>query len=521
MVLSNKISNFRLGILFFVTVIEMTIFSSPLLGWSSLVFVLKGEGVYSHLCSGDDLNTNISIITTAGRPRSKQRDGLCVEQEDRLNLALSLTIIVGAVYILICGWAIDRFGVKPMKIFSSVVYGISAGLLTITSSERPAMLIPALLVFVIGQVGLYLSALRSIVLYGKWQSFVNSVFCCSFGSSAVLFLIFKVLYEEGVSYQILCYGLICAILILLFNSIVIFPNLKNDEHNSDTTKPTEKQDKTKEKSESSNRLVRSDRLTALKDLLAHMKTGVFIGTCLFVGMCRLRLWFFLASFQQFIMALPKMDEKSVKSYANYYGWIQLSSVAIGPFVSAFIAAGAELCKRSGTYKHQAITVLTSKEKLALDCKCEVLAIDDVSATARGGEVRGCAFYFACSGLVFILINLLLVIPHAPLQIFSFILILLLRCFYSGAFSNLFLLIFPVKHFGKLFGIGNFSCSLVQILQYPVFIILENYFPGKILQLNIALLILSIPIAVGLPYYLWHLGNTIGSTARSRKVSTHA
>lgn len=79
------------------------------------MFVLKGEGVYSHLCpDGDQIHNNISIQTTS----QEQRDGLCVEQEDRLNLALTLTVLTGAVYVFICGWAIDRFGVKSMKIFS-------------------------------------------------------------------------------------------------------------------------------------------------------------------------------------------------------------------------------------------------------------------------------------------------------------------------------------------------------------------------------------------------------------------
>lgn len=107
----------------------------------------------------------------------------------------------------------------------------------------------------------------------------------------------------------------------------------------------------------------------------------------------------------------------MKSYANYYGWVQLCSVAVGPFVSAFITAGAEMCKRSGTHKQQAITVLaTTEEKLPLDCKCDEFGMGDVPAAARACEVRGCVFHFACSGVLFVGINLLMVIPNAPLQV---------------------------------------------------------------------------------------------------------
>jgi hypothetical protein len=42
----------------------------------------------------------------------------CVEQEERFNLGLNLATLTGAIYTFICGWTIDRYGVKAVKIFS-------------------------------------------------------------------------------------------------------------------------------------------------------------------------------------------------------------------------------------------------------------------------------------------------------------------------------------------------------------------------------------------------------------------
>jgi hypothetical protein len=105
----------------------------------------------------------------------------------------------------------------------------------------------------------------------------------------------------------------------------------------------------------------------------------------------------------------------VKLYANYYGITQLCSVAVGPLVGAVVAAGAEMSKKSGGPRKRQVTTV-SVEKKPDHCTCEVLGMTDASAAARACEVHGCTVYFACSGILFVLINLLMVIPNAPLQV---------------------------------------------------------------------------------------------------------
>lgn len=107
-------SKLKTGILLFVSLVEMTLFSAPLLGWPLLLIILKEERIASHLCE--------IVVTRAHNETSQELPGrestMCSEQEKSLNLSHNFTVIVGSVYTFIAGWAIDKYGAKAVKIFS-------------------------------------------------------------------------------------------------------------------------------------------------------------------------------------------------------------------------------------------------------------------------------------------------------------------------------------------------------------------------------------------------------------------
>ncbi|XP_028513620.1 large neutral amino acids transporter small subunit 3 [Exaiptasia diaphana] len=185
--MEQSLSKLRTVILFLVSLVEMTLFSAPLLGWPSLIIILKEEQIASHLCPRLSIQNGSQSI-------NYQHFSLCAEQEKSLNLSHNIAVMVMAVYVFLAGWAIDRYGAKPVKIFSSAMFSLSAALFMFTTSKTPETLTPALVATVIANVGLMLSIVKSAVLYGKWKSTANSIFLCALTSSAVTFLIFKVTY---------------------------------------------------------------------------------------------------------------------------------------------------------------------------------------------------------------------------------------------------------------------------------------------------------------------------------------
>ncbi|KXJ13882.1 hypothetical protein AC249_AIPGENE13230 [Exaiptasia diaphana] len=69
-----------------------------------------------------------------------------------------------------------------------------------------------------------------------------------------------------------------------------------------------------------------------------------------------------------------------------------------------------MSRRSSTMRHQEITMVTSQS-----CQCKSVAEIDAVTAARAAEIRGCTVYYACSGLLLILVSLLTIIPNVPLQ----------------------------------------------------------------------------------------------------------
>lgn len=85
-------------------------------GWSSLVYVLVEEEIYSHLCdrASSSFETNVSAQALSGNGTINN----CPAQQEMLNLAYTLSSSVASLAAFPIGIAIDTIGPRIIRIIS-------------------------------------------------------------------------------------------------------------------------------------------------------------------------------------------------------------------------------------------------------------------------------------------------------------------------------------------------------------------------------------------------------------------
>ena len=94
-----------------VAVVEVVLFSGTMLGWSSLLFLLKNEGFFHELCEIDSGENSSLPVPSFGSVSS----GACVAQEERYSLVVTSSSGFGNGFSVVVGLAIDKLGAKKVR----------------------------------------------------------------------------------------------------------------------------------------------------------------------------------------------------------------------------------------------------------------------------------------------------------------------------------------------------------------------------------------------------------------------
>ena len=192
-------------ILFVYVVFELLVAAGPLYGWTSLVYILREEGYYGHLCSTLEQsqfnqNCTISINETCTQLLANGPfRPICPEQEQKLN-AVYVIIVLTLTATVPAGLITEYHGPRACRIICAMLFLVSGVCWVSLTKDSPYLIyIASLSLSVGGIMSMFLMVQLSAVVYNKYKATVLGFANGAKDASASVLLIFKLLYDSNAS----------------------------------------------------------------------------------------------------------------------------------------------------------------------------------------------------------------------------------------------------------------------------------------------------------------------------------
>lgn len=504
-------------------VLENLFFSAVLLGWSSLLIMLKNEGFYSSMCSAEN-TTNTTQDELHGWPS-------CNQQEEMLNLGFTIGSFVLSATTLPLGVLMDRFGPRPTRLMGSACFAASCSLMALASWDTKVLsplIFLALSMNGFGGICLTFSSLTLPNMFGNLRSTFMALMIGSYASSAITYPGIKLIYNAGVSFMAIMFawsGLACLIFLnCAFNwPREAFPSPEEVNY----------KEKTKLRELALDHRVTGDRFYSyvstvgqrLSQKAPSLEEGVlfissqdvrggtessaeksvplrrslcspiFLWSLLTMGVTQLRVIFYMAAMNkmlEYLVAggqeqetddLKQRATETVEFYSSVFGALQLLCLLTCPLIGYVMDWRIKDCVDGPTPRDGAATKSVRPRYLEIQ------------------KLTNAINAFTLTNLLLVGFGITCLINNLHLQFMTFVLHTMVRGFYHSACGGLYAAVYPSKHFGTLTGLQSLLSAVFAVLQQPLFMAVVGPLKGEPFWVNLGLLLFSL-LGFLLPSYLF-------------------
>uniref|UniRef100_A0A6J0THY8 Equilibrative nucleobase transporter 1 isoform X3 n=1 Tax=Pogona vitticeps TaxID=103695 RepID=A0A6J0THY8_9SAUR len=477
--------------------VECMCFAGVIFGWASLVFVLKDLKYFEDLCVPIANQTN-------------QTD--CSAQDEQLSLIFTIGSFMNNFMTFPTGYIFDRFGTTAARLLAISSYTSGTLLIAFSTAATAVMLFPALSFLSIGGILLILTNMQVGNLFGKHRSTVITLYNGAFDSSSAIFLVIKLLYEQGLSLRSMFLFMSACSAWHLVRTFFLMPRSHvpyplppgytyglSCQRRSQSYRTYEEQHSPKNPNDDQasdsdilhpdsalNEVNAANKVDAAKDettVVPSLKEPAVISfrSCVFsqlffwhliwLSVMQLRHYLFIGTLNPMLIHLAHGDAILVSSYTNAFAFTQLCGVLCAPWNGLIL----DRHKRKGKKGSN------SQDSLA--------------------DLRSCILSLTITVLQCIAFSICASIPVLPVQYATFILQVLSRSFLYGGNAAFLAIAFPLEHFGKLYGLVMGLSAVVSLLQYPCFSLVKGPLEGDPFYVNIGLIVLML-LALVNPFMVW-------------------
>ncbi|XP_041790136.1 solute carrier family 43 member 3a [Chelmon rostratus] len=449
-------------------------FAGVLFGFASLMFVLKEDGYFSQLCVSVP-GTNDTTITTD-----------CSRQDEQFSLVFTIASFLNNFLTLVNGYLFDRFGTMVTRLLAICLYTTGTLLLAFSSPAFSELLFPALCCICVGGILLLLTNMQVGNLFPAHRSTIITLYNGAFDSSSVVFLLVKVLYEQGISVRTSFLVLSSCSIIHLLRTFLLMPrthipyplpqyytygldcgqantyNVEQFESMRDRTSSAGENVSPEPEETKDSRKVASFRSCVL--------SWFFLWHVLWLSIMQLRHYLFIGTLNPMLTRLANDDPDLVSQYTNAFAIIQMFGLLCAPWNGLIMD------------RHKGKPLAPGETEQEADLRSSSLSLFLTSLQ--------CLLFSVCAS-----------IPVLPLQYLTFVLQVSSRSFLYGGHAAFISIVFPACHFGKLYGLVMSMSAAVSLLQYPCFTLVKGPLDGDPFFVDIALTLLTVLVFIH-PFYIF-------------------